>query len=290
MRTTGVFRKPSQQVITKVPSSNNMGKSWPSRRNSLHIAPMLASRGDLGRSTSVREDMMVNNNVEYKSLNTAADSRSKSLTVALSLILTIPATETPTSDACTGILRRHNSSAKAMIFAIVIAISMGLRTSSSADVVGQELPEASWSSLHCRVEVGLGPFAVNTDVPIRITIKNAGAVPMKIDLGSPWSYFSDQLSISDSSGAIVARNVHGNIADNTGGAGFILKPAQSFVLSWYGQKWSGLSNWGYKFDKPGTYTVHVRPYVIGNNFSSRFPDNSISQATTTFVVQDTNGY
>lgn len=219
-----------------------------------------------------------------------SDGRFRSPIVALSLILAIPAIVTPPSDACTGRFLGPNRSFNTKIFVLAIAISMGLQTSSSADVVGQELPEANWSALHCRVEVGLGPFAVNTDVPIRITIKNAGAVPMKIDLGSPWSYFSDQLWISDSSGAIVARNLHGNIADNSGGAGFILEPAQSFVLSWYGQKWSGLSNWGYKFDKPGTYTVHVRPYVIGQNFSTRFPDNSISQATTTFVVQDTNGY
>lgn len=180
---------------------------------------------------------------------------------------------------------RFTAVSLAMIFAIVL---IAARSYSIADEVGKELPQADWTALKGHIDVRSSSATVGTDVPIRITLENSGLVPMKLHLGSPWSNYSTVLWITNADGSVLRQNTNSSLADSLGTERFILNPGESFVLSWNRNAWSGLSNWGYRIDKPGSYTIHVRPNALGFNFSSSSPDSAIVEATATIVMKNPN--
>jgi len=176
-----------------------------------------------------------------------------------------------------------------VLLAVIIAtVFIAARSYSVADEVGKELPQANWMALQGHIDIRSSSATVGTDVPIRITLRNSGPVPMKLHLGSPWSNYSTVLWITNADGSVFKQNANSSLADSLGTERFILKPGESFVLSWNRNAWSGLSNWGYRIDKPGSYTIHVRPHALGFNFSSSLPDSSIAEAKTTIVMKNPN--
>jgi hypothetical protein len=97
-------------------------------------------------------------------------------------------------------------------------------------------------------------------VKVQLQLKNLSGKDMSIVNSSPW--FAVNLIVRDARGTPVSPREKSN-ANYISTHGFVLGAGKKFTLSWEGQDWSDLRNWGYGPLASGRYTIEGVPIITG---------------------------
>jgi hypothetical protein len=115
------------------------------------------------------------------------------------------------------------------------------------------------------IQAQQGSYHAGDPVLIRVGLTNTSATPITLDEETPWG--GSVLLVTDGSGAPIATVAH---KDSTAPAQvhtISIDPKQTVWLSWDSKDYWPLDHWGYRLDKPGTYTIIGLPSVIGPNLT-----------------------
>ena len=115
------------------------------------------------------------------------------------------------------------------------------------------------------IQAEKGSYHVGDPVVIRVGLTNTSATPITLDRETPWG--GSVLLITDSDGAPIATVSHKDSASPADVTTFSIDPKQTIWLTWEAKDYWPLDHWGYRLDKPGTYTIIGLPSVIGPNLT-----------------------
>ena len=99
-------------------------------------------------------------------------------------------------------------------------------------------------------------------IKVHLQLTNLSGNDILIINSSPW--FAVNLIVRDDHGTEISPGEKSN-ANYVSTHGFALGAGKKFTLSWQGQDWSDLRNWGYGPLASGRYTIEGVPIITGQN-------------------------
>ena len=105
-------------------------------------------------------------------------------------------------------------------------------------------------------------YHVGDKINIRVGLHNTGPRDLGVINASPWE--GSDLHVTDSEGIRLKPSHEPNTAEYLSSHGFVLGAGKTKYLSWEGQEWSSLDNWGYRIQVPGKYTITGIPLISGD--------------------------
>ena len=146
-------------------------------------------------------------------------------------------------------------------FACLIALAPSIAGADSVPAAGGR----TTGDVSLVIQAEKGSYHAGDPVVIRVGLTNTSSTPITLDRETPWG--GSVLLITDSSGAPIATVSHKDSTSPAQVTTISIDPKQTVWLNWDSKDYWPLDHWGYRLDKPGTYTIIGLPSVVGPNLT-----------------------
>ena len=148
-----------------------------------------------------------------------------------------------------------------LLLICLVALAPGAAGADSASTTGAR----TTADVSLVIQAEKGSYHVGDPVVIRVGLTNTSSTPITLDRETPWG--GSVLLITDSNGAPIATVSHKDSTSPAQVSTISIDPKQTVWLNWDSKDYWPLDHWGYRLDKPGTYTIIGLPSVVGPNLT-----------------------